>query len=506
MADCPNCGTEVRPEWSLCPHCKVNMRTFAGPPRGRTPRPVPVAAPMPPAPVKPPAPTAAPVASLQAPAAPVVAPAPGAPLVFPPAVSAPNAPGEACPQCGAVVTTVDAQFCLQCGRRLNQLPLVDRVRQGLSNPFVVGGLAVIFMLLLAGLLLANGAGGPVQFDEAGTQVSSEAGGQIRMGDASPIVTLPITRPPVIQVPEVIPVGVNASPNATPRALETVLTVHTLSRYIQNAGGDGNQIPNRTPIVPSSQAPLSPVPTSTIRPGPIGNLVWAGEGSYATPPFRLDAGEVRLDLTAEQLTMAQLLDLNQTAFGIATAGPSPGGTTIRIPVSGDYRIEVWPFGTGLWTARVTNLAASSTPALTPSPSQETVATLAPVTTTATPLPVVSVETSSMPTVLPIPETTIPIPTASPTLTPPPTQAPHTYTGNGTAVTPYFQLLPGVAVFRYQYTGDGPFSITLIDGGGTVTDRVVQVNGTIAGSKAVSIPRQENYLLNIAAGGAWEISIG
>ena len=30
MADCPNCGTEVRPEWSLCPHCKVNMRAYLG--------------------------------------------------------------------------------------------------------------------------------------------------------------------------------------------------------------------------------------------------------------------------------------------------------------------------------------------------------------------------------------------------------------------------------------------------------------------------------------------
>lgn len=402
---------------------------------------------------------------------------------------------------------------MQCGRPLDRVPIADRIVKGLSKPAVIGVLAVVFTLLLAGLVLASGVSGTATSDGAGTRVSTEAGGQVGAAGPNATPTLAVTRPPVIQVPEVIPVVVNESANETPRPLETVLSVHTLGRYIQNAGGDeGNQLLTRTPVASPSPTASTPAPTTTRRAGPIGDLAWAGDGSYVTDAFQLNAGDVRLDLTAEQLTMVQLLDLNRTAIGIATAGPDPGGATIRVPSSGSYRIEVWPFGTGLWTARITMLNVSA-PVSTPSLFPTIVETPTPVTTTPTTLPAVSVETTPVPAatetsaVSPAPtEIAIPASTTPPTLTPPPTQVPHTYTGNGTSVTPYFQLLPGVALFTYQHAGNGTFSVTLIDGEGTVTDQVVQVNGTVAGSKAVSIPRQENYLLNVAAEGAWEVSVG
>lgn len=404
---------------------------------------------------------------------------------------------------------------MRCGHRIDRLTLVNKVKKAFSNPMVVGGLAVLFVLLLFALIFAQGLGSSAQTDvEAGTGLAAEAGGPVNMPPLTATPTQQATRPPVIQVPEVISLPANVTQNATPRPLETVLSVRTLDRYVQDAGGDGDDLfgtisPSISITLP--QPTMVPGPTSTIVPGPVGNLVWAGEGNYVTAPFSLDAGEVRLELAAQELTMAQLLDANRTVLGLVTAGPNPGGTTIRIPTSGDCRVEVWPFGSGLWTVRVTKVA-TMTPTDIPSTTGVPVSipSSAPSSTT---LPSPSTSSVPTPSLLPEPavtatpnETMTTTPMASPTLTPPPTQAPHTFTGNGTAVTPYFQLTPGIALFHYLYRAEGQFSITLLDGSGAVVDRLVEVNGTVSGSKAVGIQRLENYLLSVEAEGGWEISVG
>ena len=109
------------------------MRSYSGPPGGfvQPQTPVPVA----------PAPVAA-------------APAAAAAAVSPP--PAPAAAGAAvCPHCGAGMPTTDAEYCPQCGDPVDATSPIARVRRHLSNRYLVGALAVVFVLLLAGVLLAG---------------------------------------------------------------------------------------------------------------------------------------------------------------------------------------------------------------------------------------------------------------------------------------------------------------------------------------------------------------
>ena len=424
-----------------------------------------------------------------------VAPAPVAPVAAAPAaapVSPPPAPvgvAAVCPHCGAGMPTTDVQYCPQCGDPVDATSLTARVRRHLSNRYLVGALAVVFILLLAGVLLAG----------QGTTVGS--GSTAQAAQVAPLPSPTVTavtvqnRSPLVNTSGLLggsSGGANTSGNWTPRPKETVLVVKTLDRYIQNAGGDpGSQL--RTPM--QTQSIGTPAPGITT--GPTGDLTWSGEGSYVTDPFRLEAGTARVDLTAEVLTMAQLRDQAGTAIGIATAGPQPGGATIGVPVSGAYRLEIWPFGPGPWTVAITY--PSAPPAIP---------TLAPVTVNTTaPIPVVPSEnlTTAAETSVPPTQTPTETPTAPPTQAsaPMPTQAPRTFTGNGNATTPVFTLNQGLATFTSSTTANGTFSVTLVGSG--ETPLVAPAAGPLSSSKPVQIPATGSYLLNVMAGGAWEVSI-
>lgn len=464
MAECPNCGTEVRPEWSLCPHCKVNMRTYAGP-RGGFVQPV----------------TPIQIAPSPATSAPVAAVAP-APL---PTVAAANT----CPHCGAALPSPDAGYCPQCGDPVSETSAVARMRRLLSNRRLVGALAVVFIVLLAGILLAGqGQGGA-------TGVSAQA------ADVGPLPSPTVTAftvrassTPTSAAPEriAVPRAANASGNVTPRPNETVLVVKTLDRYIQNAGGDpGSQL--RTPFIPATPAPLSPVPTSAS--GRTGNLSWSGEGTYVTEPFALDAGTIQVGMTAGVLTMAQLRNAAGTAIGIATAGPQPAMIVIRVAVPGTYRLEVWPFGSGTWTVTISD---AFTPTVAPTFAPATVTTAAPAANVSPEVLVTTVETVSttqVPTETPT--------TSVPTPTPMPTQESRTFQGNGTHATPPFTLHEGVAIFTCSTTGAGNFSVTLVGSGETVL--IPPIKGPYSGSKGVSVSTTGQYLLNVEATGLWEVSL-
>ena len=163
---------------------------------------------------------------------------------------------------------------------------------------------------------------------------------------------------------------NASVNVTPHVNETVAVVKTLDRYIQNAGGDPSQL--RTPGLPATPSPPSPVPTSAS--GPMGNLSWSGEGTYVTEPFALEAGAIYVQVNAGVLTMAQLRDAAGTAIGIATAGPQPSNTTMRVPAAGTA-------GSGLAApvpGRAVNLCHVSSPTAAPTLGPVTVTTAVPIT--------------------------------------------------------------------------------------------------------------------------------
>jgi hypothetical protein len=385
--------------------------------------------------------------------------------------------------------TTDVQYCPQCGDPVDATSLTARVRRHLSNRYLVGALAVVFVLLLAGVLLAG----------QGTTVGSGSTAQAALVAPLPSPTVTAVtvqnRSPLVNTSGLLggsSGGANTSGNWTPRPKETVLVVKTLDRYIQNAGGDpGSQL--RTPM--QTQSIGTPAPGITT--GPTGDLTWSGEGSYVTDPFRLEAGTARVDLTAEVLTMAQLRDQAGTAIGIATAGPQPGGATIGVPVSGAYRLEIWPFGPGPWTVAITYPSAPTA-----------IPTLAPVTVNTTALmTVVPSEnlTTAAETSVPPTQTPTETPTAPPTQAsaPMPTQAPRTFTGNGNATTPVFTLNQGLATFTSSTTANGTFSVTLVGSG--ETPLVAPAAGPLSSSKPVQIPATGSYLLNVMAGGPWEVSI-
>jgi uncharacterized OB-fold protein len=480
VADCPNCGTEVRPEWSLCPHCKVNMRSYTGP-RGGYVQPVtPVRVAPPPVPPVP------------------VTPAP--PAVTPTGPAPAEAAAAVCPHCGASLPSPDARFCPQCGDPISERLAAARLRRLIGNRYLVGALAVVFTLLIIGIVLA-GQG------EGGIPGSSAKASDV-VSIPSPTVTAVVIRTassqtPVGVGPGTVPGAKNASANVTPHVNETVVVIKTLDRYIQNAGGDASQL--RTPALPATPPPpSSPVPTSAS--GPLGNLTWSGEGTYVTEEFALDAGTIQVEMTAGALTMAQLRDAAGTAIGIATAGPQPASTSIRVAAPGSYRLEVWPFGAGSWTVTI---SYAQSPTAAPTLAPETAAPAAPVgnvTSIGNVPPAVSTAGADTPAPT-APENLTAATTEVPTtaITSLPTQPPRTFTGSGTAATPAFPLNEGLAVFSYSTSATGTFSVTLLNATGAVTDSIAGAEGPFSESKAIAVPVTGSYLMNVAATGPWEISI-
>ena len=443
------------------------MRTYSGP-RGGFVQPV------------------TPIQNAPAPAVPVpvatVTPVPPVPLPI-------EAGAAACPHCGATLPSPDAGYCPQCGDPVSETSAVARMRRLLSNRRLVGALAVVFIVLLAGILLAGqGQGGTT-----GASAQAADVGPLPSPTATAFTVRASSTPTSAASERIaVPRAANASGNVTPRPNETVLVVKTLDRYIQNAGGDpGSQL--RTPFIPPTPVPPSPVPTSAS--GRTGNLSWSGEGTYVTEPFALNAGTIQVGMTAGVLTMAQLRDAAGTAIGIATAGPQPAVTVIRVAVPGTYRLEVWPFGSGPWTVMISD---AFIPTAAPTLAPATVATAAPTANVSPEAPVTTIET--VPTTL-VPTETPTTPAQTPT--PMPTQESRTFQGNGTAATPPFTLHEGLAIFTCSTTGAGNFSVTLVGSGETAL--VPPTEGPYSGSKGVSVSTTGQYLLNVEAAGPWEVSL-
>lgn len=472
MAECPNCGTEVRPEWSLCPHCKVNMRTYAGPPGGYVHR------------VTPAAPASVPVP------APVPEPAPSTPVVRAPAPATPVAAGPGtCPNCGASLPEESAGYCPECGDPVASSSVSARIRRLLSNRVLVGAIGVVFLLLIAGVVLVPPAEEPVP------GVSAQAAGVVPA--KTPTVTIAARTTPS-QAAARVPSGNvsgNASGNVTPVPFETVLVVKTLDRYIQNAGGDqGSQL--RTPAPAPTPTVPTPVPTSAS--GQTGTLSWTGEGTYVTEPFALSPGTIQVEMTADALTMVQLRDLSGRAIGIATAGPQSATTPISVPAAGTYRLEVWPFGAGTWSVRITY------------PLPTTVPTLGPVVIVTTAVPTANVTT--VPTTAL--ETTVPTATASTTevttvpttvLPTTPPQARQKFEGGNGSFSPELDLNAGLAVFTFSTEGAGRFAVTLVDPAGKGIELIAFFTGPGEGSKSINVPATGTYHLNIEAPGTWMVSV-
>lgn len=420
-----------------------------------------------------------PIPVVQAPVAPppeaIVAPAPAA-----------EAGPSNCPHCGAALPTPDAEYCPQCGEATVAGSTIVRVRRFLSNRYFVGALALVFVLLLAGIVLAG------QVSEVSPSIPSTGASVGTVLTPTPTATAARPTTPVVTATPrkgATTKPANASWNTTPIPFETVLVVKTLDRYVQNVGGDASQI--RTPTPRATPTEPTPVPTSAS--APVGELSWSGEGTFVTDLFALDAGPLRVDMTAGVLTMAQLRDASGTAIGIATAGPQPSSTTLQVPLAGTYRLEVWPFGLGAWTVSLSYPSPTAMPTLPPT----TIPTMAPPVNNTTEVPTTGAETPT-PTAS---ETATTVATESPT--PTPTQNNVTFESNDTQAVGPFTLNEGPALVTYTSETNGTFALTLI--GDEVSVIVPETEGPVSGSQWVMVPTTGEYRLNVIAVGRWIVSI-
>jgi len=84
-------------------------------------------------------------------------------------------------------------------------------------------------------------------------------------------------------------------------------------------------------------------------------------------------------------------------------------------------------------------------------------------------------------------------------------PFKINGVGQQATEKFTLNKGLAVFKMTHNGSSNFSVKLLDEQGDYIDLLVNEIGSFEGSKAVKIPQNGIYLLDIQADGSWTIII-
>ncbi len=80
------------------------------------------------------------------------------------------------------------------------------------------------------------------------------------------------------------------------------------------------------------------------------------------------------------------------------------------------------------------------------------------------------------------------------------------GNGQTATEPFELESDLAVFRMAHQGNRNFIVYLLDrNGARVGPSLANEIGSFSGSKAIQIPRDGTYLLQVEADGSWTIQV-
>lgn len=79
------------------------------------------------------------------------------------------------------------------------------------------------------------------------------------------------------------------------------------------------------------------------------------------------------------------------------------------------------------------------------------------------------------------------------------------GVGFDISEFVGLNEGLAVFEFDYQGEGPFSVWMLDENGKPIEHLLNVRGKYHGSKPTNIEEQGNYLLNVEADGNWTVKI-
>ena len=93
-------------------------------------------------------------------------------------------------------------------------------------------------------------------------------------------------------------------------------------------------------------------------------------------------------------------------------------------------------------------------------------------------------------------------------PRPSSAPETtsFSGDSTAITDFFQLPGGLTRFNLTHQGSSNFIVKLLDrDGAPVGGALVNEVGSFEGSKAVRVPEDGIYLLQVGADGPWTIQV-
>lgn len=79
------------------------------------------------------------------------------------------------------------------------------------------------------------------------------------------------------------------------------------------------------------------------------------------------------------------------------------------------------------------------------------------------------------------------------------------GSGQQASQKFTLGEGLSIFRMTHSGQGNFSIWLLDSNGEKVELLVNVIGSFNGSKAVRVNTPGEYVLDVQASGGWTVKI-
>jgi hypothetical protein len=92
-------------------------------------------------------------------------------------------------------------------------------------------------------------------------------------------------------------------------------------------------------------------------------------------------------------------------------------------------------------------------------------------------------------------------------PRPADAPETrsFQGQGPTASEPFSLPRGLARFQLSHTGQHHFGVTLLDSDGNMVDLLANDIGSFEGSKAVGVPQDGAYVLDVQADGPWSIEV-
>ena len=364
MKQCPTCGADVQPEWSLCPSCMSKLPSLITSPT-----------------------------VVQQPAGPVTFDAAAEVPETPPSGSQVSAPPGAPAPSPAPIEAPPA------GKPPEKRDLVKT----LTHPVLLGLVGALVIFLVLGLMLPGGLSDLF----GGKSVDARQVIPITSG-TTPSLAAFNTVVPLTPVNTTVNVTAVPPPTTAPpvKPLQTVTANQaynpgkTLSPYIQNGGGgDGTwryeptsvatltnietaapivtwTTPVTFPIMPTptlqmtvatqpqvypvivTAVPVQSLPVGTnqvIQGGhPTGPLAWAGSGNYASDLFDLSSGVAKLSVTSDQAAVVKVMDSTGQTIGSTAAGPQIGSNAIPVPATGRYLVDVTCFGT--WTVTVSVLSA------------------------------------------------------------------------------------------------------------------------------------------------------